>query len=615
MATYRWVGSGTTASTSPEIFNWNNASNWRKLVTSGTVKYFAGTTVCPGNADAVIFGNAFSFSGITNMEYTKSPCLFGGFVGNAAGGTWPNAATPYGTTLASSLVSFTVDENASNEEYGNGLYNFTYGRAGGSDNVFTEMPIGGGLTGTISCLKNLQWIQRNYPSMGVSVSTSTGGDYVFTVPAGYTSAWDNLTLKVRDSIGIKNFGIWARTGNIGLNFVPSYKPLASATGPVAINTYMSIYTMRDTNISGGAFKNMFISGVRDHGPLDGSTAEYPKAPPVHISNLYADKISISSENTVVSESVRFKELTTLSLRGTGYVLPQPLTRGPRKLIMNGSGSITQVNAVLYPGNTANTNSERSRIIFTLPHFNPIATEKASEVEDSNTAPKQSPYDWAHLNLAHQRYGAITSPGDTGETEQYWHDAETLFGESSVVAYGQNPYTQELIIGQADGLTSVDIDTISVSKGVYSYRDFEIPVLKFEGNANVNTVYLGNYSIMDCKDSTSTVNIGEIKLGEACLLSLNRCENNFQIGIRSSSGTTGGIMAMNDFEQYQYNGAVTTDEYPPVGGIPTGHIALPSYENAGDIKLFNVNTKKGGAIQITEQTIAEVPPPSSTNKKG
>lgn len=608
MATYRWVGSGTTASTSPEIFNWNNASNWRKLVISGTSKYFTGTTVCPGNADAVIFGNGYNFSGITNIEYTKSPCLFGGFVGNAAGGTWPNAATPYGTTLTSSLIQFTVDGNAINEEYGNGLYNFTYGRAGPSDNVFTEMPIGGGLTGTISCLKNLQWIQRNYPSMGVSVSTSTGGDYVFTVPAGYTSAWDNLTLKVRDNILINNFGIWARTGNIGLNFVTSYKALASATGPVAVNTEASIHTMRDTNISGGAFKNMWIFGVRDHGPLDGSTAEYPKAPSVQISNLYVDKTYISSENTIVSESVRFKELYPIPLRGTGYVLPQPLMRGPRKLIMNGSGSITQVNAVLYPGNTANTNSERSRIYFVLPYFNRMATEKGSEVDDSNTAPEQSAYDWAHLSIAHQRYGAISSPGDTGETEQYWHDAETLFGESSVVAYGQKPYTQELIIGQADGLTSVDIDTIIVSKDGWSYRDFEIPVLKFEGNANVNTIYLGNYSIMDCKDSTSTVNIGEIKLAEACLLSLNHGENNFQIGIRSSSGTTGGIMAMNDFEIFEYNGQVTTNEYPPAGGMPTGHIALPSYENAGDIKLFNVNTKKGGAIQITDQTIAEVPPP-------
>jgi hypothetical protein len=477
------------------------------------------------------------------------------------------------------------------------------------------MPIGGGLTGTISCLKNLQWIQRNYPSMGVSVSTSTGGDYVFTVPAGYTSAWDNLTLKVRDNIYINNYGIWSRTGNIGLNFVTSYKALASATGPVAVNTEANISTMRDTNISGGAFKNMWIFGVRDHGPLDGSTAEYPKAPFVQISNLYGDRISIPSENTVVSESVRFKELSNSPLLRTGYILPQPLMRGPRKLIMNGSGSVTQVNAVLYPGNTANTNSERSKLSFRLPFFDEGSTEKASEVQASNTEPRQGPYDWAHLSLAHQRYGALTSPGDTGPTEQYWHDAETLFGESSVLAYGQKPYTQELIIGQADGLTSVDIDTISVEKDVFSIRDFEIPVLKFEGNANVNTIYLGNYSIMDCDDSTSTVNIGELKLGQACLLSLNNCENNFQIGIRTSSGTTGGIMAMNDNEVSLYSGQVYSDEYPPAGGIPTGHIALPSSENAGDIKLFNINTKKGGAIQVTEQTIAEVPPPSSTNKKG
>jgi hypothetical protein len=620
MATYRWVGSGNTGSTSANIFNWNNASNWRKFVTSGTLKYFAGTTVCPGNGDVVVFGNDFSFAGITNMEYTKSPCLFGGFVGSAAGGTWAGAAAPYGATLTSSLLAFKVDPIITDEEYGNGNYNFTYGRAGGSDNIFTDMPIGGGLTGNISCLRNLEWIQQNYPNMGVSVSI-TGGDYVFTVPAGFTSTWNNLTLKVRDSITINNFGIWARTGTIGIDFVTSYKQLVGgtgSTGAVSVNTTCNIKSMRDVNISGGAFLDLYVNGIRDHGPgvNGGDPAYYPKAPLVNITNLYANTIYVPlSSLTTIGETVRFKKLSARELRITGYEIPQPLLRGPRKLIVNGSGSVTQVNAVLYPGNSANTNNEKSEISVALPFFDPRLYENGSEIEES-IKPLQNAYDWAHLSMAHQRYGLVGAPGDTGPTTQYWHDAQTIFGESSVVAYGQNPYTQELIIGQADGVTSVDIDTIVIAKDSWFNRDYEIPVLKFEGSANVNSVYLGNYSIFDCNDSTNTVNIGELKLSQCCLVSLDRSENNFQFGIRSSSGTTGGIMAMNETEMDLYGGHEYSNEYQISGrGIPTGKLSFPSSDEAGGIRLFNVNTKKAGAIQVTETTVAEIAQVSGTNKKG
>jgi hypothetical protein len=614
MATYRWVGSGTTASTSPEIFNWNNASNWRLLVTNGTNKYFIGTTGCPGGNDTVIFGSAYAIAGMTNVEYTKSPCLFGGFVGSAAGGTWAGAAAPYGTTFTSGLQDFYLDNDNIDIAYGNFNLPFTYGRSNSQIALsFTEMPLGGGLSGNISCLNNLLWVANNYPSMGFGVSISaTAGTYTFTVPAGYTSSWDNLTIKVKDKIKIYNHGMWKLTGPVNLKVVPTYTPItySSATGPIFVPTTVDAIYGKDFTLSGGAFKNMDFASVMK---VDVSDL-IPSLPTLTLTGtIHAEKITIPTKGVkVLDTDVRFKLLNCQPRHSRSDYLGGGTTEvalnNPDRTFIYGSGSVAQVNNVIYPGNTANTSNEQSTVYFTLYAIDSVGVTGIA----GSVLGKASARDWALLSEAHENYHMSLYSGGTTESEQYF-DALPM-GSSPVVAYGQNPYTQELILGMAGVTATTDIGRVAIHKIVErgQEHDYQIPVLKFAGPTNVNTVYIGSYAMMACKDSSASVNIGEVKLGCSSLLDLRGCDNNFNFGLRSSGGTTGGIMAMNEEERIAYKGDQPNAE---IGGMPMGKIVFPGADSAGDIRLFNVNTKKSGGLQVTETTVAEVAQVSGTNKKG
>lgn len=119
-------------------------------------------------------------------------------------------------------------------------------------------------------------------------------------------------------------------------------------------------------------------------------------------------------------------------------------------------------------------------------------------------------------------------------------------------------------------------------------------------------------MLECEGSKGTVNIGQLKLGTLSLLNLRGSENNFNFGIRGSNGVTGGIMAMSSEEINDYGGHNPTLQ---IGPMPMGKIVFPDADSAGDIRLFNVNTKKSGALQVTESTVAEIAQVSGTNKKG
>jgi hypothetical protein len=617
MATYRWVGSGTTASTSPEIFNWNNPLNWRKLVIEGSIKYFIGATYSPGFNDIVIFGSSPALAGMTNVERTKSPCLFGGVAGTVASGTWLNSLNPAGTTATNAIIDLYLDHDNTSVGFGNLNSKYSYGRNNENiDICFKEMPFGGGLTGNLSCFNNLTWIMANYPNMGVAITGGGTAAYAFTIPAGYTASWDNITVKVRDKVRIYHHGLWNLTGTIDLKFLPAYKLLtASITGPVALDTTMEMMYNKNVKISGGGFKSMsFTSVINAGGPTASIPANILTLPSLNLTgNLYASTIHVPSRGyKLIDSDVRFISLNVGGYHLGGHVsIPNggisQYLGNENKLNLFGSGSVTQVNSVLYPGNTANTNNVESSVTFTLMGVDRYGGTGLTGA----TLGSPSALDWAQLSTAHVNYHMNSSDGTTSESHQYFDNLP--MGPSAVADLDQKPYTQEIVIG-GEGLTSVDIGLINLSKYLLpgEQHDYQIPVLKFEGQSNINSVYLGNYSMLECEGSKGTVNIGQLKLGTLSLLNLRGSENNFNFGIRGSNGVTGGIMAMSSEEINDYGGHNPTLQ---IGPMPMGKIIFPDADSAGDIRLFNVNTKKSGALQVTESTIAEIAQVSGTNKKG
>jgi hypothetical protein len=641
MAIYRWVGSGTTASTSPNIFSWNNTANWREFKTyaNGAVKVFMPTANIPGNGDEVYFGYSPTFAGITNIEKTYSPCLYGGFSGNAASGIWVNELGngTTGTTLTSSLLNLYFD-------FGNGVGNcygatYAYGDMAYSfaGTMRTHIPFGGGITSNLSCIDNILFIANNYPNMGAAITSSATAGTVLTVPSGYQSSWDKLNLKVSNLALINGVGSYINTGSystsknlaakVDVNFVTSYSSLTtSATGPVHVKTVGNFMAFHDMILSGGAFSKIDCFSQRNPGFMIGTVTdpmEFPKYPKINLSNMYVGNLVVpQSGNVRIGEDVRFIKLNVLPRSSINYFdatspsTPNTTTISQNKCEVFGSGSVTQVNAVLYPGNSANTNNELSSINFLIPNIS--YTSGIANVEQAQIAgrlPMPGVMDWASLSTAHQYWNMSSTNGMTTESRKYFNDIENNVGTFYLTGVGQKPYTFELVIGNPSGTTTSDVSVISVAKELTpsTEHDYQVPVLKFAGSANVNSIYLGNYSMMECAGGIGKVNIGELKLGGFALLNLDGCDDRFAFGVRSSGGTTGGIMSMNPTEQSAYfgRGSLTSE----IGDAPMGRIVYPSSDEAGDIKLFNVNTKKSGAIQVTESTIAEIAQISGTNRKG
>jgi hypothetical protein len=615
MAIYRWVGSGNTGSTSANIFNWNHAPNWRKVIYFGPNKYFSGTTSCPGNGDFVVFGMPIDgnlFAGITGIEKTKSPCLFGGFVGSAAGGTWAGAATPYGTTLTSSILSLELD----GVQIGGGLSaSLPFGY---NDSAYglKNLPFGGGITSNNGLLTtNLSWIEQNYPNMGVTQEYTPEGGVTAGLPSGYNSSWDNLTLKVKNYATIKNMGTSNYSGVIDLNFITSYSQLGTAGN--VVNTTLNVTSQKNVIIKGGAFKTLNARNI-----IDELNSGGPYVPDVYLDNLYAESLDLPVHGAVsINSGVRFINLTCwpktigtngLASDGIGAYLANSNT-----ISLYGSGSVSQVNSIIYPGNTANTNSLTSTVTFYLFNGSPFGTSGADDFffrTNGMSMVNPSEAEWAQISTAFERYNEIAITGGLNDSQIYFSGIANILGESSAQNYGRLPYSHTLEIGPGvDGTTSCDIGRLVVYKNVQGQNqhvDYSIPVVELRGPANINEIIQGNYSYVSCETAEAKINIGEARLGSASTFNLQGSEDYVSVGVRGATGVTGGFIGAGDNDPY-YNITKPLKEVD-MNSTPMGKIVMPS---DGTIRLFNVNTKKGGAIQVAESTIAEIAQVSGTNKKG
>lgn len=615
MAIYRWIGSGNTGSTSANIFNWNHAPNWRRRFEVSPSKYiWAYNGIVPGPGDEVYFG----YSGINNpglsgsfttLEKTKSPCLFGGFVGSAAGGTWSGAGfTAYGTTFSSSLQSFNVVNNSFTDT----TLDLQYGE---NDFGFDNIPIGGGLSSGIDYVSNLEWVAKYYPNMGVSVQLTPLG-FTASVNASYDSTWDALTIKT-NQVGIVNYGFYEDPGDISLNFVTSYISLGTSGG-IAVATSADVFSSKDIELSGGAFR--FIKNLKflDF-KLNGSTVDtyYPQYPRFTLSNTFVEDLRLNGWGTnVIEDSVKFIDIDIdnyetaqfvdmLPIAGFGLTAAGHGVNLPSLTQVLGSGSVTAVNAVIYPGNTANTNSRKSKIIFDRNYMPLYHTSHASATGGVVT---KSAEHWNSLSFAHEQQDRDYFVNIENTIGRWMKNKSVSIGNINFTLNGSQiePYTTQLLLGSPAGVTSVDVGQIIV-KNSQPMNDHFVSVLKLDGIVNVNEVYLGNYTMMNTVPRNSTTNkiqVGEVRLAPLSTLDLSGSKDYHYFGVRNSSGVCGGIMAS------QPGDPVNSEIYP---SETTGRIVFPKN---GSIRLFNVNTGKGGSIQIpVAGDVADIAQVSGVNKKG
>ena len=114
-----WIGSNTD---SIDSFNFNIASNWLQRKTSNGVDYLETPTSSPSSQDIVNIGVDDVFS---KQFSVISPCLFGGYSGNASSGTW-NSTDAVGGTHGSALSIVNIGNINNNSGNYSERYPFAY---------------------------------------------------------------------------------------------------------------------------------------------------------------------------------------------------------------------------------------------------------------------------------------------------------------------------------------------------------------------------------------------------------------------------------------------------------------------------------------------------------
>lgn len=177
MATYFWVGrtTGATSTTQEKVdqYCFNAPGNWLVKTSDNQL---IGTTATPGYLDQFYIGGGLSLFGAVNYPgYTsaKSPCLYGGFSGNVAFGTWSHTST------VSTGTTFTTAAN--NAYLGSFGYPFPW--------------LGGGISGDI-----LRWCAYRD---GVSLAGATAF-YTAANSSGFREPSENLKLKVLSTLNLYN---------------------------------------------------------------------------------------------------------------------------------------------------------------------------------------------------------------------------------------------------------------------------------------------------------------------------------------------------------------------------------------------------------------------------
>lgn len=609
---FRWIGSGNTASTSPSIFSWNTSGNWEVLKNFGSGAAggwrFTGTTYVPGPIDKAIIGNAKEKLSSTStplasnyvQPQVKSPCLFGGFIGNTAGGTWINAGlsgSASGTTYTSALQLFSVYNGGQPGMYFDGAsgayrtYNDT------STGLSTPLPLGGGLAPKDSCIDTIEWIERNYPLMGISASVDGSGIMQYSVP-GYTSGWDDLTISAR-FIDIFQSGNSA-SSDINLKCVANYEPLTgnfAATGYTGINapvikTQMHIYSPRDITINGGAFRYGSVNPLIKLDETGGRGL-----PIFSFDNMSVEDMQLSEYNeTIIGSNVNFGALDIVDYLESGLVdnsgSPGIYTAYNKKLTSRkkvkilGSSKINTLFTTHYPGNTSNPNNEiTGRIVLNRGSDINLGVELGNSLPNIPSELQHIFYDTAINSM--QDWDNL--PARTYLSQYYPTDGQYMATENIA------PGAALIEIGDP-AVTSQKLEDISLDNS-YGYPIY----VRFVGNTTVDKIDLvGINSRLDFWNHSGTVQIGTVNTANKATIDTRKANignSKVYFGTVSSSGVCGGIQ-----EDFYWNG-------PNYGG------SLLVDQGS---RFFNVATGKRGLLQTSlaasgAESVSEGLPPVISGK--
>ena len=588
--TFRWVGSGNTASTSPSIFSWNTSGNWEVLKNFGSGSAggwrFTGTTYVPGPIDQAIIGNAKSKLSSTStplasnyvQTQVKSPCLFGGFIGNTAGGTWINAGlsgSASGTTYTTALQLFSVynavEQPGMYFDGASGAYR-TYNDT--STGLSTPLPFGGGLAPKDSCIDTIEWIERNYPLMGISASVDGSGIMQYSVP-GYTSGWDDLTISTRfiDILQIGN----SASSDINLKSVANYEPLSgnfSATGYTGINapvikTQIHIYSPSDITINGGAFRYVSASPLIKLDETGGRGL-----PIFSFDNMSIENAQISYYNeTIIGSNVNFGTLDIQDYLDMGledntsdslgiYTAYNKKLTSRKKVKILGSSKINTLFATHYPGNTSNPNNQISGRI----NISPVNSINYG-VELGNSLPnipsELQPifYDTAINSMQ----DAVNLPARTYLSRYYPTDGQYMATENIA------PGAALIEIGDP-AVTSQKLEDISLD----NYYGYPIYV-RFVGNTTVDTINLqGINTRLDFWNHSGTVQIATVNTASKATIDTRKANignSKVYFGIVSSSGVCGGIQEDSYWNGPNYGGSLLVDQGSRFFNVATGKRGL------------------------------------------
>lgn len=628
---FRWVGSGNTGATSINIFNWNHSGNWEILKytgpgISGGYKY-VGTTWCPGPFDTALFGQVgygTSNGGVNTQHFptlskVKSPCLFGGFSGNVAAGSWAGSGlcgSASGITYTSALQRFEINntflsghpDGATSgglfKSYNDTLYAFNNPEGQG-------IPLGGGVTPSLKSLSNLEWIKNNYPDMGIVAGYSSGSfDYVFSVP-GYTTnaGMDDLTIKCYDKINTYQHGT-SGSSPISLKCVGAYVPFSrnfGTTGYTGINapeviTLLSGWTPQEFIVDGGLFA---ASGLGPAPKKINTTGALGLPSIKYTGNMTVLEFFASCANeTIVDKNVKFKDMyvDNIVVDGPSQFLdysvldktlkPDGLDRGA---VVRGSQFVADVFATLYPGNTSVNDFDIGVIDFN--NFGG-AFAYGGGIKRNFTESGIS-----HMNDIYptlKRNAAIRCLNEPFSVNSATQDLITFFPEDlQTLQNAAAPGTHFLKMGGYDSETgqtfSQNIETVQVRN---FYPGLETSLLRIQGDVKINTIQLEGGKV-DFIGHQGTARIANLEMNEkSCLDLRNPFSSDSQIyfGLVSSSGVCGGISNAQFSSQDQ-----------------GGNIFLERGE-----RLFNVSTTKGGRITTTASAegglgVADTIPPSVSKK--
>jgi len=261
MANFYWQGQSITGIAK---FDWNTKENWKQVEfnSSGTGSSFGWRYVtanyAPGPNDAAIFGAINEGGGALQPLNALSPCLFGGYSGNVASGSWLGAVIETGTTAQSSLI--TIVTNLSRETGGN-RYPFTLFGTGLTAETLNYLYTAEGISG-VSDADLVPWAAGSLPNSGLTSGGVSGGQ------AMVARSRFPLKLKVSDSIMLHH------DGDKLIKFV-GVKSLVDVYGTTGNTKYVRTNVIQNgkgtVSISSGVYQNIYNNGVGSSMYLTGLT--------------------------------------------------------------------------------------------------------------------------------------------------------------------------------------------------------------------------------------------------------------------------------------------------------------------------------------------------------